>query len=474
MPTAAGYTNVILIVADDLGYGDLGVTGNRYLQTPFLDRLAAEGALLSQHYTGSPVSAPARASLFTGRYPHRVGALGDASNRGLDRIALRETTVAELFGRAGYATGLVGKWHNGLFDRRYHPNRRGFDEFVGFLNGGMHYYNWILDANGQPLRSDGRYLTDVLTDEAVQFVERHSREPFFLTVAYNAPHSPLQAPEQEIDVYREVGRFNEAVCRVYAMIHRMDAGIGRILEALDRLELTAQTLILFTSDNGPWLGDERLDDGRLLSLQRYNGPLRGMKGDVLEGGIRVPAIVRWPARLPAGRREDAMVHFCDWLPTLTAAAGILDRPDLPLDGVNVLPVLEDVSEETVSKRFWQFNRYAPVAHCNAAMRDGPWKLYWPRIPQAMARLPIDEVWYRGMFTVPHFEMPVDGSCVPRELLEPGAPQLYNLEDDPEETQDLAASHPDRVRAMQQDVEAWFEGVNADRRACPDVWHGDLS
>ncbi|MGC9468455.1 MAG: sulfatase-like hydrolase/transferase [Anaerolineae bacterium] len=467
----AGYTNVVLIVADDLGYGDLGCQGNPFLPTPHVDRLAAEGVSLSQHYTASPASGPARAGLLTGRYPHRTGALGDASNRGLDRFSLRETTVAELFAAAGYVTGMVGKWHNGAFDLRFHPNARGFQEFVGFLNGGMDYFSWVLDVNGQPRHSDGRYLTDVFSEEAVNFIERHRQEPFFLYLAYNAPHSPLQAPELEIRRFRDSGRFNEGVCRLYAMIRRMDLGVGRVLETLDRTGLGENTLVLFTSDNGPWLGPQRLDDGRIFDMQRYNGPLRGMKGDVLEGGLRVPALVRWPAMLPEATSVDAMVHVCDWLPTLTAAAGITDRPLLPLDGVNVLPVLRGESEAAISKRFWQYNLYEPVASCNAAMRDGPWKLVWPPIPEAMSNLPIDEVWHHGMFYAPHFEAAVDSSPVVRRLSGPREPALFDIEDDPAESRNLVRLYPQRASDMLRELEQWFVAVNAERRALPDVWRG---
>ncbi len=169
----ANRPNIVFILSDDQGYGDLGVYGNPDIDTPHLDEIARLGIRLDQHYSGAPLCAPARAALLTGRYHHRTGALSVEPNRGMDRIALRETTIADLFKAAGYATGMVGKWHNGLFDLRYHPRARGFDEFVGFLNGGMYYWNWILDRGGTPWRSDGRYLTDVFTDEAVAFLRRH-------------------------------------------------------------------------------------------------------------------------------------------------------------------------------------------------------------------------------------------------------------------------------------------------------------
>ncbi len=337
--------NVIVILADDLGYGDLAIYGNPDLKTPHLDRLAGEGLRLTQHYSGSPLCAPARASLLTGRYNHRTGALSVESNRGLDRIALRETTIAEVFKAAGYATGMIGKWHNGLHDMRYHPNQRGFDEFCGFLNGGMDYWDWIIETNSQPQRSDGTYLTDHFTHEAVQFIERHRQNPFFLYLAYNAPHSPLEAPDDLVNAYIESGQLNTAVSTLYAMIERMDAGIGRVLDALELHGLADNTLVLFTSDNGPWLGNDKIG-GDSFSMQRFNGPFRGMKQDVLEGGIRVPAILRWHDGLPSGEEYHDMIHFTDWLPTLAQACGIDRQSDLPLDGINQLFTLRGERNNT--------------------------------------------------------------------------------------------------------------------------------
>jgi len=175
--------NIVFILADDLGYGDLGLFGNEIVRTPHLDALGREGVVLTQHYSASPLCAPARAALLTGRYNHRTGAVDVPSNRGLDRIALSEKTIGDIFGQAGYRTGMVGKWHNGLHDMRFHPNARGFSEFAGFLNGGMDYYQWVLDRNGSPEPSDGRYLTDVFTAEACDFIHRHREEPFLLYLA---------------------------------------------------------------------------------------------------------------------------------------------------------------------------------------------------------------------------------------------------------------------------------------------------
>ena len=450
--------NVVLILSDDQGYGDLSCFGNPVLRTPHIDRLAHEGVRLTQHYSGSPICAPARAALLTGRYSHRVGALSVESNRGLDRIALRERTVADRFKAAGYATGMVGKWHNGLHDLRYHPNNRGFDEFAGFLNGGMAYWDWIIEYNGRPRETDGTYLTDVFTDEAVSFINRHRAHPFFLYVAYNAPHSPLEAPEKDIAAFPDDGGLTPAVRATYGMIRRMDAGIGRILEALSTHGLAENTIVLFSSDNGPVLSGSGEN-----SQKRYNGPFRGMKYDVLEGGIRVPALMRWPAGLPRASTCHAMLHFCDWLPTLLAACVADPGPDLlRLDGVSQLPVLRGETAAVCPQRFWQFNRYEPVLHCNGAMRDGDWKLYWPCIPAAMRKLPSDNEPFRLNLRHPHVLMPVDNPPVERTLSAPAAPELYHVGDDPEEAHDVADRYPDRLSAMKHAFEAWFGSVERDR------------
>ena len=311
--TANAHTNVIVIVADDMGYGDLSRFNDGRCRSPHLDALAEAGVCLTQHYSGSPVCAPARASLLTGRYPHRTGAIDTLQGRGLDRIALSEVTIADCFRSAGYSTGLVGKWHNGALDHRYHPNARGFDEFAGFSGGFSDYYSYWLDLNGTEVEGDGRYLTDVLTEHAVSFVSRHRRDPFFLVVAYNAPHFPMQAPQELVDRYLAQGETLGAAL-TYAMIEAMDAGIGRIDETLADLGLTDDTIVIFTSDNGPYLGEVAG-----VSLDRFNFGLRGAKHYVYEGGIRVPAIVRWPDRLEGGRLLHEFVHFTDWLPTLGGA-----------------------------------------------------------------------------------------------------------------------------------------------------------
>ena len=295
--------NIILILADDMGYGDFGCFNYGASRTPTLDHLVNEGVSLTQHYSASPVCAPARASLMTGRYPHRTGVIDTLETRGLDRLALRELTVAELLKRSGYKTGLVGKWHNGAYDSRYHPNRRGFDEFAGFSGGWQPYYQWNLDRNGTISRADGRYLTDVFTEEAIGFIRRHRRDAFFLFLAYNAPHFPFEAHEADAAPYKASGNFTPAVSQIYAMIECMDRGVARVLEALDQSGLADNTIVMFSSDNGPQFGGK----GEMCT-DRFNCGFAGSKtarvrrrnpapdGDAMAGRARRP---------PPGPRHDS-------------------------------------------------------------------------------------------------------------------------------------------------------------------------
>ena len=450
--------NIILIVADDLGYGDLGACGNPVVATPSLDRLAAEGTLLRQHYSASPMCAPARAALLTGRYNHRTGAVDVPSNRGLDRLALRERPLPELLAAQGYATGMVGKWHNGVHNVRYHPNHRGFGEFVGFLNGGMDYWRWSLDVNGDTRPPDGRYLTDVFTQEAIDFIERHRQEPFFLYLAYNAPHAPFQAPDALVDRYRQRGDLTETVCRIYAMIEQMDEGIGRVLETVDEAGIAGHTIVVCTSDNGPFMGGSGQD-----SAARYNGDFSGSKGDVLEGGIRVPAVARWPDHWPAGKQRDELVHFTDWVPTFLALASGGAPLDLLLDGNELCDLLAGRPQDLPGVRFWQWNRYEPVPRCNAAMRDGDWKLLWPHIPEARLKDPADDEPYQRGLTSAHQLMEISPELPSRVLSPTPEPRLFNLATDPRERLDLATRLPERLANMTRQWDAWFDEVMAEWR-----------
>ncbi len=455
--------NIVFVLADDLGYGDFGRFNGGLSSTPVLDGLIDESVCMTQQYTASPVCNPSRACILTGRYPHRTGSIDTLEWRGLERLALRETTLADVLKRNGYRTGLVGKWHLGAFDKRYHPNSRGFDEAVCF-RGGMHdYYDWRLEFNEQVVKSDGTYLTDLFTEQACQFIERNKDSSFFLHLTYNAPHTPLQAPQDEVEPFLEKGLFNRGVSTLYGMIHRMDTGVGRVLETINRCGIEDNTIFIFTSDNGPQFGgegDEKLD--------RFNCHFNGCKGNVYEGGIRVPLMIRWPDGFQRGQQIDSMVHFCDLFPTLLAAAGVDCPCELDIDGQNILPLLRGESLDTVTKRFWQWNRYTPVVSFNAAMRDGPWKLVRPSVPEVI-EVP-DIHWLEvSMYNPEYFiENGIVTDPEPQIELPPQPkPELYNIEQDPLEKYNAADEHPEIVHRMEIELENWFESVEADRRSIND-------
>ncbi len=464
--------NIILIVADDMGYGDFGLYSEGRVHTPALDQLASESLRLTQNYAGSAVCSPSRAALLTGRYPIRTGAITPQETLGYDRIALDEATIADSFKAAGYATGMVGKWHNGALDPAYHPNARGFDEFIGFRGGWMDYYNWWLDRNGSIENGDGRYLTEVLTDEAVQLVKRHHQSPFFLMVTYNAPHSPLQAPEEIVQRYEAAGH-SRGVALTYAMIEVMDHGVASIRETVRNADIEDNTIFMFTSDNGPafMLRDDQVPAGVSIDTRRFNMGMNGAKGTVYEGGIRVPMLLRWPDGLPASQDSSELVHFTDWLPTLLSAAGANHVGQKPLDGQDVLSALrgEGVGR---SSAFWQWNMYSPVRETNAAMRDGNWKLVRPAIDVAFAsdedarlqaqytELDIEYKYEReNVSKIADWPEPV--RRMPEEI---PVPQLFNLADDPGEQNDLAGREPERAKRMRDALDSWWEEVESERLA----------
>ncbi len=468
MSAATRRPNIVFILADDMGYGDFSRFNSGLSRTPALDALMDESVCLTQQYTGSPVCNPSRACILTGRYPHRTGSIDTLEWRGLERLALREVTLADVLRQAGYTTGLMGKWHLGAFDKRYHPMQRGFDEAVCF-RGGMHdYWDWRIESGYDVRRADGRYLTDVWTEEACGFIERHKGDaPFFLHLTYNAPHTPLQVPEEELAPWADREDLNPGVKCIYAMIARMDKGIARVLETLDRCGLRDNTIVLFTSDNGPQFGGT----GDQCTT-RFNCQWHGAKGSTYEGGVRVPMLLRWPdGGLGGGRTCEDMVHFSDWFPTLLTAAGVQKPTDSPaLDGIDVLPVLRGEGGRTVTKRFWQWNRYTPLVTSNAAVRDGDWKLVRPAIRETMA-VP-DIHWLRtSMYEYDYF---VEHGVIqepdpPRDVPPPPPPELYNIAQDPLERTNLADQHPDVAHRLLRELETWFEDVESERATIADAW-----
>jgi len=308
--------NVVFILSDDQGWGDLYAHGNPLLQTPNLDRLIQEGLEFERFFV-SPLCAPTRASLLTGRYHLRTG-VTSVSN-GYEVMDADETTLAELFKANGYRTGCFGKWHNGShFPHR--PEDQGFDEFIGFCAGHLtNYFNTGLDSLSHTVKTQG-YITDILTDRAIDFIGRNKDQPFFCYLPYNAPHSPFQLPDAWFDKYKAMG-LDDELASLYGMVDHMDYSIGRVLKSLEETGLEKNTIVIFMSDNGP-------------NGVRFNGGMKGIKGQVDEGGVRVPALIRWPEKIEAGRKINQPLAHIDWYPTLTGLCGLDPVMTKPIDGMD--------------------------------------------------------------------------------------------------------------------------------------------
>lgn len=405
--------NIIIFLADDMGYAGLGVYGCKDIPTPHIDSIALHGVRFTDGYATHPVCSPSRAGLLSGRYQHRFGF---EHNSGPERFAAEnfglprsEPTLAERLKAAGYATGMVGKWHIG-FKEGLRPHERGFDYHYGFLSGARTYMpgkaeNDPLIRNGQPVTNEKEYLTDAFAREAVAFVDRSKDQPFLLYVAFNAVHSPLEATDQYISRFPNLS----GTRKIHAgMVAAMDDAVGRVLGKVRALGQEENTLIFFYSDNG----------GPTPQTTASNEPLRGYKGQFYEGGIRVPFLVQWKGTLPAGVVYREMVMGFDCHATALAAAGVPLPTDKLLDGVNLLPFLTGKqSGRPHEQLFWR----ASQTH---AARVGDWKL----------------VQERG-----------------------GEPQLFNLKADIGETTDLAAKEPAKLKELEAAYAAW------DRQMMPAQW-----
>jgi arylsulfatase A-like enzyme len=417
--------NVIVIIADDLGYGDLGVQGCKDIPTPNVDRLAQTGTRFTSGYVSCPYCSPTRAGLLTGRYGVRFGHEFNpgpaAKNNQQFGLSLKETTIADRFKSAGYRTALVGKWHEG-HDEAFVPTKRGFDEFFGFLGGAHDYFKPGKDQNAIYRNTEAvdekEYLTDAFSREALSFIDRNKTNPFFLYLAFNAVHLPAQATEKYLARFPTI---TDPKRKTYAaMLSGLDDAVGNVLSKLKESNLDEDTLIFFISDNGgpPANGST-------------NGPLNGQKATTWEGGIRVPYFVRWPGKLPAGQVIDQPVIQLDILPTALAAAGVEIKPEWKLDGVNLLPLIRGESKETVHPvLYWRFGK-------QIAIRAGDWKLVKP------AGRPAD----------------VEAEGIARTE---GA-FLFNLKDDIGEKKDLAAANPEKVKEL---GELW---ANWNKELVPATW-----
>lgn len=422
--TAPPTPNVILILADDMALGDIAAFNGGRTRTPAIDRLIKEGVRFNAAYSASAVCAPARAALLTGRYPHRTGVVSLDLNTEpeLTQLRLDEVTLADAFSAAGYATGLIGKWHIGN-GGDYHPLKRGFAEFEGFFGSDkLTYDRYTLDVQGARHEVSDRYLTDDLSERALAFVRRHRDRPFFLHLAHSAPHRPLGAPAEMVEPYLKQG-FEKNTATIYAMNEIMDRGIGALLAELDRLGLRENTLVIFASDNGP----------DPIPGPRFNLGLRGAKYEIYEGGVRVPLVFHWPGKFAPGERR-GMAHFTDIFPTLVELAGLRALAKAkPLDGVSLVPLLTGSGVSPDIARFWQWNRAVPNYTHNAAMREGPWKLVRPFVSRNLLK--------------------GDSAVVP---------VLYDLTSDPAEQVDVAARYPERYGQMKAALESWSAEVERER------------
>lgn len=406
--------NFVLIVADDLGYGDLGVTGAPDISTPNIDQLAARGLRFTNAYANAPVCSPARVALLTGQYQQRTG---------YDRVLYvhereigipsRLVLLPELLREVGYTSGIFGKWHLG-YSKDSFPTRHGFDEFVGFVSGNIDYFahtdrlgNHDL-WRGEAEIHDDRYFTDLVVEESLSFLNSHHEEPFFLYVPFSAPHDPFQGPEHRDSAGNQEVTLNVNRTRaVYkSMVEALDAGVGRLLDHLEELHVADRTVVIFLSDNGG------------LPIVARNAPFSGFKATLGDGGIHTPLIIRWPAIVPSGATSDALVAGMDIFPTIVELAGASLPAGHSIDGVSLASILAgDASEPIRDTLYFHYQNPRGVEQ-RAVIQDG-WKYL---------------------------------------LDKTGEEHLFNLDADPAERNDLAEDDPERLTAMKEKYGRWLNDV----------------
>ena len=416
-PAPGEKPNIVVILTDDQGYADVSYNSHhpREVNTPNIDKLAHSSVICTAGYTSGHVCSPTRAGLMTGRYQQRFGIY--TAGEGGSGVPLSEAFFPQHLKKAGYTSGAFGKWHLGV-DIKYNAMHRGFDEFYGFMGRGAHDYFDLVTADHPiyrglaPIRDKG-YLTDRITEEAVSFIKRHKKKPFFAYVAYNAVHAPAQAPAA--DIRKETD--DPARNVLMAMLRSLDAGVGKIVDTLKAEGLFDNTLLFFLTDNG---GSK--------AMHANNAPLRGYKQQDYEGGIRVPFIVSWPAKLKGGTTCAAPLMSIDILPTALAAVGAANAGKLPFDGRNILPALEGKTDKVHDQLYWS----SAAGKGAWAIRSGKWKLVG---------------------------------------LKAGV-ELFDLDTDIGEANDLALKHPDRVKMLKRLHDTWLDQMAEPANGAAKRWSAD--
>ena len=439
--------NFVVILCDDLGYGDLGCYGHPHIRTPNLDRLATQGIRLTDCYSAAPVCSPSRAGLLTARTPSRVGIYDWIPGGHVMHLAPEEKTIATLLRDAGYDTCHVGKWHlNGKFNspEQPQPGDHGFRHWFSTQNNAAPSHenprNFV--RNGKRVGPTSGYSCQVVADEAIGWLrEKRDRDaPFFLFVCFHEPHEQIASPPELVETYPQATKRGEAL--YYANVTNMDLAVGRLMAALDEENLADNTLVLFTSDNGP------------ETLSRYEnawrshgspGPYRGMKLHLYEGGVRVPGIMRFPGRIETGRESSEVVSSLDILPTFCDLAAVEPPRDLSLDGTSFTPLFEGKPIERRVPLFWHYFR--SIGEPKAAMRDGSWVVlgHWdgPELAPGSGVHPGD------------MKIITSAKLVDFEL--------YNLADDPAESHDLASAEPERLKELSGRLVEMYQQVLSEGR-----------
>ena len=413
--------NVVIIMSDDQGWGDLSMNGNTNLRTPNIDKISRNGATFSHFYV-SPVCSPTRAELLTGRYHPRLGVY--STSEGGERLNLDETTIAQVFRKAGYATAAFGKWHNGM-QYPYHPNARGFDEFYGFCSGHWgNYFSPLLEHNGSIVQGSG-FIIDDLTEKALDFIQKNKDDPFLLYLPYNTPHSPMQVPDKEWDKFKNKTLSNVADARTgpenidftraaLALSENIDRNVGRVQDRLKQLNLEKETILIYLSDNGP-------------NSSRWNGGLKGRKGSTDEGGVKSPFVIQWPGKISANLQIRNIAGAIDLLPTLADLADINYDVVKPLDGKSLKPLLMQTARQWPDRMLF--------SHWNGKIA----------------------------VRMQHHILDHEG-------------QLFDLDEDPGQRSDISAKNPALTKALSKSVADWkkdvFKGLGQDSRPFP-VGHSDF-